>query len=791
MKKLNKKQASIGIGALTTAILCTVAAFALTPVQLNDNPWEHALLAGEKNGSVSSNNRSFIVNGDIRSNGSVRINSEAVKVDGYTAAGSSVTGIVLEEDICENAKEITFPNVYENVYNIAAEYESTTDSDLSYIRSSLILKDRAISSATLNIDINSEYEPTPDETSEITGKIGAFGANFFVKTYSNPGKWSQILPVMYNSSDVETISLVRLGQNSNFIPLQEQSVDSSWSDYNKLSGAAITNNFFESNLTQYMSDLKSDNPVTEICSDGSITIQANNLINPPDAESAKKITVEGGHFSLNGEYNDLEEIKFNSWGGSQLIGSYPNLKYIYKTSGSDLNLVGDFPSLECIYMQGGQLLIGSGDGGFNADGVKIINDYGPIAIYTANDVTLTNSEIATTQMILIRGNGSDKPGTVFNSENTIMAAKSGIMFEDMNDSNVRRFDKLPVYYSTYPMSINNCNFKLFQGTLINNNNAIIMSNANINKFRGYMFAPDGIDEYRNSSAVGFYINTYAYNISPNINNLNKQPNGSERIGRISEFEYAKFPKGLLNKIADSDKFLADIQNKDIGLEIGENSGKPGELAIGRYILADGDINISADTMINRENSIAVIASKSGSITLNVTDGANITAIIYAPCGKVTINGNKYEIKGRIFAENIEINASSFEITGGSEDISYLGFVYDKKTDDTSSEPESSSDSSSTEATEDSSDGESATESSSSEPTSESSTESTSEESSEPEESSSESSGSESGFDNPKYEYDLLNRLVKVTYDDDNYIEYMYDANGNITKIITVIDGKEQ
>lgn len=48
-----------------------------------------------------------------------------------------------------------------------------------------------------------------------------------------------------------------------------------------------------------MSDLKSDNPVTEICSDGSITIQANNLINPPDAESAKKITVEGGHFSLN------------------------------------------------------------------------------------------------------------------------------------------------------------------------------------------------------------------------------------------------------------------------------------------------------------------------------------------------------------------------------------------------------------------------------------------------------------------------------------------------------------
>ena len=790
MKKLSKKQAVIRVGSLAVVIFSAAAVFAYTSAQLNDNPWKHALLAGGTNGEITADNKELIVNGDVRSNGSIHIDSENVQVDGYAAAVFSITGVP-GENIFENVETTVFPDVYENVYNIAGKYESTTDTGSSYIKNSLVLDDKAISSGALNIDINSEYEPTYDENSEMTGKIGAFGANFFAKTYSNPDKWSQILPVMYNSSDTETTSLVKLGQNSNFIPLQEQGVSSTWSDYDRLPGAAITNNFFESTLTEYMSDLKSGNPVTEICSEGSTTIQANNSINPVEAESAKKITVEGGHFSLNGDYNDLEEIKFNSWGGSQLIGSYPNLKYIYKTSGSDLNLVGDFPSLECIYMQGGQLLIGSGNGGFNADGVKIINDYGPVAIYTAKDVTITNSDIATTQMILVRGNGSDQLGSVFNSENTIMAAKSGVMFEDMNDSNIRRFDKLPIYYSTYPMSINNCNFKLFQGTLINNNNAIIMSNANISKFRGYMFAPDGIDEYRNSSAVGFYINTYAYNISPNINNLNKQPNGSERIGRISEFEYAKFPNELLDKISDSDKFLADLQNKDIGLEIGESIEKPGELAIGRYILADGDINISADTMINRENSIAVIASKSGNITINVTDIANITAIIYAPCGKVTINGNEYEIKGRIFAENIEINASLFEITGGSEDISYLGFVYDKKTDDTSSEPESSSNSSSTEPTEDSSGGESETESSSSEPTSESSTESTSEESSEPEESSSKSSGSESGFDNPQDEYDLLNRLVKVTYDEDNYIEYIYDANGNITKIVTVIDGEEQ
>lgn len=32
-----------------------------------------------------------------------------------------------------------------------------------------------------------------------------------------------------------------------------------------------------------------------------------------------------------------------------------------------------------------------------------------------------------------------------------------------------------------------------------------------------------------------------------------------------------------------------------------------------------------------------------------------------------------------------------------------------------------------------------------------------------------------------YEYDILNRLTKVTYEDGSYVEYEYDDNGNITK----------
>ncbi len=34
----------------------------------------------------------------------------------------------------------------------------------------------------------------------------------------------------------------------------------------------------------------------------------------------------------------------------------------------------------------------------------------------------------------------------------------------------------------------------------------------------------------------------------------------------------------------------------------------------------------------------------------------------------------------------------------------------------------------------------------------------------------------------EYEYDDLNRVVKVIYDDGGYVEYLYDSNGNIVKV---------
>lgn len=814
MKKSKAVKVGAGVVSLITAF--SMAAVALySNSKLSDNPWNHALLAGDPNGNITTKSNNITVNGNIRSNGNISLKSETVAVNGYAAAVSSVNADVSEDNIYENVDGIAFPNVYDNVYEIAGEYSLPVNNATLYSSYNLALANMADSSNQLNINVSAETAPSADAGSSIDGKIGAFGARFFAKTYSNPEKWNKIFPVLYKTENGETNSLVELGRNSNFIPLEEQGVGDSWSDCDELPNDAISNNFTETQLTEYISSLKTDNPVTSICSEGSVIIQANNTVNPESAEDAKKIVVEGGHFSLDGDYSSLEEIRFDSWGGSQLIGSYPNLKYIYKSSWSDLNLVGDFPSLECIYMVGGQLLLGSGDQGFSADGVKIINDYGPIAIYTAKDVNITNSEIVTSQMILMRGAGADKTGSAFNSENTIMAAKYGIMFEDMNDSNVRRYNRLPVYYSVYPMSVINCNFRLLQGAFINNNNAIIMANANIDKFRGFMFSPEGIDEYRNSSAVGFYVNTYAYNISPNINNLNKQPNGSEEIGRISSIEYSAFPRELIDKISDSTEFLADLSDSDNEFEIGESDKKPGELSVGRYIFADGNISISADTLVDQDDSFTVIASKNGNITINVTDSADITAIIYAPNGKVTITGGAYNIKGRIFACDVEINTDTFEITSGDEDISNLGFTYDNNinnsSDDESSnnsdsgEDDNIEDSSKTDSGDNHNDDDSSGADSNSDESSDcnSSTDgnddssgsspddSREDSSSDTDDSSSSDQSHREGFTEPEYEYDLLNRLIKVTYDENNYIEYTYDANGNITEIITVKDGEIQ
>ena len=798
MKKLKSKKIAVAAGITAIVTSCAVAATAYYFNTPDSDPWKYALLSGKDGAMVEIECSDLTVDGNIRSNGNVSVSADPINISGYSVAAGTVDGAVSEDSKYENYEHILFPDVSADVIYIASSANGVTNTSSEHRGYSIVLDDKCISDDTLTVTADNTMPAPPEQEQVSEGKkIGAFGASFFSRTYSDRSRWERIFPVMY-SETITTDSLKELGKSSNFIPLGEDTVGGSWKDSDKLAGAAISQNFSDKQFDTFLSKLKSNNEVKNICSDNPEKITSYTAVTDPEkATHAKSLVVEGANFTLDGNYEELEEIRLDNWGGCQLIGSFPKLKYIYKPSYSDLNLAGDFPELECVYMNGGQLLLGTGFMGFNTDGADMVNENGPIAIYTAKDTKITNSRIATAQAVLFRGAGADKASSAADLENSVFASKQAVMFEDMNDSCQSRYEKLPVFFSVRPMSVNNCNFKLMQGTYINADSSMILVNANIDKFRGYLFSRGGIDEYRTSSSMGMYLNTYGYNRSPEINNMNKQPNGREKVGVISDIEYADLPKELISEITDTDKFLNDLKGPDDTLELAETDVIPGTLETGEYILAKGDITISAERITGRADGITVIASEHGDITIDAARSADINAVIYAPCGNVTITGGAYNIKGRIFAENIYIHTDSFSIDSSDIDMKALGFVYNKHDDDTSSSDSVSSSDSSADSdlsVADTSSNDSQPDSSSStgseQQSSISESSSVSESSSDSLSSSAADSTADTGFTEPEYEYDSLNRLIKVKYDENNYIEYFYDANGNITKVRTVRDGEE-
>lgn len=423
-------------------------------------------------------------------------------------------------------------------------------------------------------------------------------------------------------------------------------------------------------------------------------------------------------------------------------------------------------------MPGGQLLLGNADKGFSANDVTIINEAGIVAVYTAQDTKITDSRIVTSQNILMRGAGKNETAAEFNAENTIMAAGGNLMFEDMNDNEMNRYENIPVFYSQNPISLIKCNFKLMQGMFMTRSGAIIMAASDIETMRGFLAAPNGINEYQANSASGIYLDTYSYNIHPGINSLNEQPNGSERIGSINAVEYANFPVELLSNVGNADKFISDINSTEFDSDLGYAVSKPGVFEVNSYLLANGNINITADKLQNDQNVKSVIGSKNGDISINLTEQMNYYGIIYAPNGKVTIHGSGV-LNGRIYAREIEIVSDSFVINGREINAAELGF-----TEDEPDPPKPTETTTTVITTTTQSESESQT-------TTTIKTESTTTTSSTTTETTTQPVDYNS---NVKYEYDGLNRVTKAVYDEENYVEYVYDANGNITKVTIVKDG---
>lgn len=791
-----KKIKFVGSHVLTVALAASVLTSAIVSATLqyteekpSDNPWNYTLLSSGGNIVLNNTSNSICVDSDVRSNGNLYLNGNDFYIDGDAVTSGSISEDVLVVDIGREFTDVDMldvPNKWNSVYS-----EATKNGDYRYItgnikKSSLEFEKTVVSDSDLYIDVSSEFVPDADISENSgKGKVGVFGAGYLTSAYENYEKWKTIIPLFedninLNEDSAGKRSLIELAGKSGFIPIGEQEVSDKWSNYESLPGAVISENFSTNGVSEYINQVKQDNPVFSVGSDESFMIQAqwdNSTVNPSSAD-AKSIKISGGNCTLNGNYKNVKEIKLENGGGTQLIGDFPNLKYIYKTSWSNLNLAGNFPSLECIYMPGGQLLLGTAEKGFSADNATIINETGSIAVYTAKDINITDSEILSNQNILMRGSGKDADESKLNVENTLMAAGSCVMFEDMNDCNLSRYEKLPVFYSQYPISLINCNFKLMQGLFMVKSGAIIMAASDIDIMRGFLAAQNGINEYQASSSTGFYLDTYSYNIPTGIHSLNKQPDGSEKIGRISGVEYADFPIELLSKVGNAEKFLNDIHMSDVDSELGYMTETPGLLKINAGLLSNGDVNINAGKIENNNNTKSIIGSKNGNITINIAKEMNYHGIIYAPNGKVTIRGEG-TLYGRIFAREIEIVSDSFMFEGRNIDVESFGFT---ETESVTTQPTESV-TTTTESTDVTTQQVTTTSivteiSNITETSSSSETSITTTVSTVPVDYSS----------NVEYEYDNLDRVVKAIYDEANYISYEYDANGNITKITVVKDG---
>lgn len=472
----------------------------------SNHPWDYTLFSFGTEGTLHDKADSLIVTGDIRSNGNIRVDGKDMSISGNMVASGEIipNDAVIEAGLKKSGADVLEINdVFNQVFTNALE-----NAEVQYIDAiserQYEITNPVVSNNVLTINIAATQPPSSsDDEIETESKFGVFGAGFLTSVYEHPEIWNQVLPVFPENIELKSLDLLELGKKSAFIPVAGGNVSENWGSSNRLPDNVFQSYFSSENVTSHIEQMKEDNPVFSVCVEDYTTIHCgydNTLVNPKEASEGDHLVVEEGNLALNGNlaldgnYENVEEIRLDNWGGSQLIGSYPNLKYIYKTSWGNLNLAGDFPSLECIYMPGGQLLLGNGNDGFYASNAIIINEGGTIIIYTANDVTLENCSVLTTQNIVIRGDGKEAETSKFRAENSLFAANGAIGFEDIHDEVTEEFRKIPVFYSNVPMSFVNCNFNTLQGCFLSVNGAITLTETEIDTLRGYLFSPNGMQE---------------------------------------------------------------------------------------------------------------------------------------------------------------------------------------------------------------------------------------------------------------------------------------------------------
>lgn len=95
-----------------------------------------------------------------------------------------------------------------------------------------------------------------------------------------------------------------------------------------------------------------------------------------------------------------------------------------------------------------------------------------------------------------------------------------------------------------------------------------------------------------------------------------------------------------------------------------------KMVVQDYIVASGDITLNVSSVASADNKRLLLYSEHGDITIGASQ-TDIDGILYAPNGTVRINGSSFNLSGRIIAQEIVMNGSSFELHGNEDDLEFL------------------------------------------------------------------------------------------------------------------------
>lgn len=147
-----------------------------------------------------------------------------------------------------------------------------------------------------------------------------------------------------------------------------------------------------------------------------------------------------------------------------------------------------------------------------------------------------------------------------------------------------------------------------------------------------------------------------------------QGHGLKGKHKFPNAEIADYKDGILStldgeaKILEEEAFAGDVYKNDSSFYSNQVIVSARECSLSGSIVAENDIQITADNITAIDEESCVIYSKSGNITMEA-DAIQVSGILYAPESSITLKGKDVHVNGAIVAKNITVVADVFELDG--------------------------------------------------------------------------------------------------------------------------------